>query len=594
MLLLLLLNIYIYNPKHAHKEDEEEVEEKYIINQSLEIEIKYKLIHFDSMAMFLRRCIIMCIVVLVLFQGIIDSVEAIGSGGSGSGRRGSGNRPSRSPSSRGVNANTNNNDNNSKQEQQQKAPSTNSLPPRKRTWMNHFVVHKDWNCTQIPANPVIIGGDGGGVGHSLEKFLIEANAVQFGPVDDEGNSLAEIESGVDNVVLDIMEWAQRPLYDPNDMPYELQYSVADHLCRMFARQEKWVHPDQVENWVSKKDVPRWGWKDPYAQYLLPLFADTYLRKATYVHLVRDPRTFPIGGLHAKERDLQKKYFGQERWEKLTKKFEQEWEHLKNHAQMKKVEKYDVIDLLRTTAHWTAVNFEVAAFALGPYRNNAIILKSEDLVQPRNEHWKLVGSKGNSKPPHMLRVRPLNKLISLLKLPSETANTISSFQYLRSKASHFSRHESHFDYRVNSPLVDVQTRIANRTLTLLKYPTDPDLFVPDHHDDDSSSHGHRISSSKDDDVYAHPEHKYTDEKWKMPDDGHEIDERTGRIRESQHMLGMQLKPTERRENHIKSQIPPETDEHRRIKKMLDDHVRKNDIVDNMIVKGQKVKDLMMQY
>ena len=54
------------------------------------------------------------------------------------------------------------------------------------------------------------------------------------------------------------------------------------------------------------------------------------------------------------------YFGKDRWEQLTKKFEKEWAHLKEHAQMKNVKKEDVIDLLRTTAHWTAVNFEVAA------------------------------------------------------------------------------------------------------------------------------------------------------------------------------------------------------------------------------------------
>ena len=76
-----------------------------------------------------------------------------------------------------------------------------------------------------------------------------------------------------------------------------------------------------------------------------------------MHLVRDPRTFPIGGLHEKERRLQRKYFGEERWEKLTKKFEQEWEHLKKHKQMRNVKKEDVIDLLRTTAHWTAVNLK---------------------------------------------------------------------------------------------------------------------------------------------------------------------------------------------------------------------------------------------
>ena len=515
-----------------------------------------------------------------------------------SSRRGSGSRPRRSlPSSRNGNSNN-------QQQQQQQQPMQQQPEPRKRTWMNHFVQHDEWNCTQIPSNPVIIGGDGGGVGHSLEKFLIEANAVQFGPVDYEGNSLAEIESGVDTMVLDIMEWAGRPLYDPNDMPYQLQYDVADHLCRMFARQEKWVHPDQTETYVSKADTPRWGWKDPYAQYLLPLFADTYMRKATYVHLVRDPRTFPIGGLHEKERRLQRKYFGEARWEKLTNKFEREWEHLKSHAQMQGVKKEDVIDLLRTTAHWTAVNFEVAAFALGPYRNHAIILKSEDLVQPRNEHWKLVGSDGIPKPAHMLRVRPLNKLIQLLKLPADIANKISTFQYLRSKASHFSRHEKDFDYRVNSPLVDVQTRIANRTLALLKYPIDPDMFVPDHPDDDHPrGHGHRVSESyfdsetneADATIYAHPEHRYTDEtKWQRPDDKHEIDSRTGRIKESEHMLGVQLRPTERHREHIRKQIPPETDEHRRIKKMLDDHAKKNDIVDNLVVRGQKVKDLMMQY
>ena len=536
-------------------------------------------------------------ILTITFTREVDA--AIGNHG-----RGTGGRSPRRSSPRKASTSSSQGGQQNQQNQRVQPPQLEQPPPRKRTWMNHFVVHKGWNCTQIPSNPVIIGGDGGGAGKSLEKFLFEANAVQFGPVDEDGNSVAQKESGVDTMVLDIMEWAKRPLYDPNDMPYKLQYDVADHLCRMFARQEKWVHPDQTETYVSKKDIPRWGWKDPYAQYLLPLFADTYLRKATYVHLVRDPRTFPIGGLHEKERRLQRKYFGEERWEKLTKKFEREWEHLKKHKQMRNVKKEDVIDLLRTTAHWTAVNFEVAAFALGPYRNHAIILKSEDLVQPRNEHWKLVGSDGSAKPAHMLRVRPLNKLIQLLKLPADTANEISTFQYLRSKASHFSRHEKDFDYRVNSPLVDVQTRIANRTLTLLKYPTDPDLFVPDHPDDDHPlAHGHRVSESyvdpetneQDATIYAHPEHRYTDETiFTHPDDEHEIDSRTGRIKEYEHMLGMQLKPTERRNEHERKQIPPETDEHRRIKKMLDDHVKKNDILDNMVVRGQKVKDLMMQY
>ena len=59
-------------------------------------------------------------------------------------------------------------------------------------------------CTQIPGKPVIIGGDGGGVGKPLEEFLRDSKAVTFGPVDAEGNSRAEQASGLDDLIVDVM------------------------------------------------------------------------------------------------------------------------------------------------------------------------------------------------------------------------------------------------------------------------------------------------------------------------------------------------------------------------------------------------------
>ena len=108
-----------------------------------------------------------------------------------------------------------------------------------RRWMAHLLRdHPEMKCTQIPEKPVIIGGDGGGVGKPLEDFLKDSKAVTFGPTDSEGNSDAERLSGLDDIIVDVMAWAKRTLYEPDDMPMDLQADIAKHLCDMFARKEK--------------------------------------------------------------------------------------------------------------------------------------------------------------------------------------------------------------------------------------------------------------------------------------------------------------------------------------------------------------------
>ena len=116
-------------------------------------------------------------------------------------------------------------------------------------------------------------------------------------------------SGLDDIIVDVMAWAKKTLYEPDDMPMDLQADVAKHLCDMFARQEKWLHPGLTKKGIQHdEEIGRWGWKDPLAMYLLPFWRDVYGPTVTYVHLVRDPRTLPIGNLHDKERDLQKGIF----------------------------------------------------------------------------------------------------------------------------------------------------------------------------------------------------------------------------------------------------------------------------------------------
>ena len=158
-----------------------------------------------------------------------------------------------------------------------------------RRWMVHLLRdHPEMKCTQIPEKPVIIGGDGGGVGKPLEDFLKESKAVTFGPTDSRGNSEAERLSGLDDIIVDVMAWAKKTLYEPDDMPMDLQADVAKHLCDMFARQEKWLHPGLTKKGIQHdEEIGRWGWKDPLAMYLLPFWRDVYGPTVTHVHLVRD-------------------------------------------------------------------------------------------------------------------------------------------------------------------------------------------------------------------------------------------------------------------------------------------------------------------
>ena len=147
---------------------------------------------FSSISSFFFRrskvCLLFSMMILTITFCPREVDAAIGNHGRGTGgrspRRSSPRKASTSSSQGGGQQNQQN-------QQVQQPPQLEQPPPRKRTWMNHFVVHKGWNCTQIPSNPVIIGGDGGGAGKSLEKFLFEANAVQFGPVDEDGNSVAQ-------------------------------------------------------------------------------------------------------------------------------------------------------------------------------------------------------------------------------------------------------------------------------------------------------------------------------------------------------------------------------------------------------------------
>lgn len=47
--------------------------------------------------------------------------------------------------------------------------------------------------------------------------------------------------------------------------------------------------------------------------------------------------------------------------------------------MMSVKKDDVIDLLRTTAYWTFINFEFGVFIKGLFKNYVMVFWVEDLV-----------------------------------------------------------------------------------------------------------------------------------------------------------------------------------------------------------------------
>lgn len=456
-----------------------------------------------------------------------------------------------------------------------------------KAWMAHLTRdHPEMKCTQIPGKPVIIGGDGGGVGKPLETFLKDSKAVTFGPTDDEGNSLAERASGLDDIIVDIMAWSRRVVYEPDDMPTSLQVDVARHLCDMFARQEKWLHPSLTTNGIDHDDeIGRWGWKDPLAMYLIPIFRDVYGPSVTYVHLVRDPRTLPLGNLHEKERDLQQAYFGEERWHDLTMKFEEEWMHLSEHASLKDVEKDDVIDLLRTTAYWTAINFEIGALFKGPLADYGMILRAEDLVQPDMEHFRR-GADGVKLEKYQAAQKVVSELSMKLKLPAKISNEFGSHQHVMHNLKRFTIYREKFTYRPNSPLVDVQTRIAEKTLTLFGYSTDKTLFVPQPRHA-TTHHGHRVTPKGE---HMHEEHRYTPENFDG-DVGEAEDDENAHPENTDHMLGTQLKSTDRLRQHREKEIPPDTEDHKRIKAQLMEARRKNFMLETTKIGGKSLKDVI---
>jgi len=453
-----------------------------------------------------------------------------------------------------------------------------------RRWMQHLLsAHPEMQCTQIPMKPVVIGGDGGGIGKSLEEFLRDSNAVTFGPVDENGNSDAERLSGLDDIIVDIMAWAKRPLYEPDEMPIDLQVDVAKHLCDMFARQEKWLHPDLTTNTIRSMDNGRWGWKDPLAMYLLPIWRDVYGPTVTYIHLVRDPRTLPLGNLHDKERDLQRAYFGKRRWDELTRKFEEEWSHLSDHAQINgKVSKEDAIDLFRTTAYWTSVNFEIGALLQGPLRQFGMILRAEDLAQPDMDHFRFDKTAGKKLEKYQAAQKPIQLLTTLLKLPPKVSNQLADHMYVRDNLKRFTVYREKFTYRVNSPLTDVQTRIAKKALDLFGYETSDDIFVPDHPDTEGD-HGHRLTPE---DEYMHEEHKYTPDDWVAPpakilsSDDH-----------TEHVLGSQLKYTKRIDLEREKLTPKDTDQTLAVKTQLIQARQKNFILETTQVGGKSLKEMI---
>ena len=407
-----------------------------------------------------------------------------------------------------------------------------------RRWMTHLLRdHPEMRCTQIPSKPVIVGGDGGGAGKPLMEFLRDSNAVTFGPTDKDGNSDAERLSGLDDMVVDVMAFSKRLLYEPDDLPMDLQADLAKHLCDMFARQEKWLHPGLTMNGIQHdQEVGRWGWKDPLAMYLVPIWRDVYGPSVTYVHLVRDPRTLPLGNLHDKERDLQKAYFGQERWEQLSAKFESEWAHLSEHQSMTSVKKDDVIDLLRTTAYWTSINFELGALIKGPLKNYATVLRAEDLVQPDMDHFRRDAT-GKKPEKYQAAQKVMQELTTLLALPAKLSNTLGSHEHMKQNLRRFTIHREKFVYRTDSPIIEVQTRIAEKTLALFGYSTDAALFVS-RHPSSSEPHGHRLTPEGE---YMHEEHRYTPDDFEPTIEPASAGDLPGI---TDHVLGAQLKYTDR--------------------------------------------------
>lgn len=68
---------------------------------------------------------------------------------------------------------------------------------------------------------MIVGGDGGGAGKSLMEFLRDLNVVMFGLMDKDGNSDVEWLSGLDDMVVDVMVFLKRLLYESDDLSMDL-------------------------------------------------------------------------------------------------------------------------------------------------------------------------------------------------------------------------------------------------------------------------------------------------------------------------------------------------------------------------------------
>ena len=463
------------------------------------------------------------------------------------------------------------------------AGGTASRPARR--WMAHLLRdHPEMRCTQIPSKPVIVGGDGGGAGKPLMEFLRDSNAVTFGPTDKDGNSDAERLSGLDDMVVDVMAFSKRLLYEPDDLPMDLQADLAKHLCDMFARQEKWLHPGLTMNGIQHdQEVGRWGWKDPLAMYLVPIWRDVYGPSVTYVHLVRDPRTLPLGNLHDKERDLQKAYFGQERWEQLTAKFESEWAHLSQHQSMTSVKKDDVIDLLRTTAYWTSINFELGALIKGPLKNYATVLRAEDLVQPDMDHFRRDAT-GKKPEKYQAAQKVMQELTTLLKLPAKLSNTLGSHEHMKQNLRRFTIHREKFVYRTDSPIIEVQTRIAEKTLELFGYSTDAALFVS-RHPSSSEPHGHRLTPEGE---YMHEEHRYTPDDFEPTIEPASEGDLPGI---TNHVLGAQLKYTDRVELERAKTRAPDTEQSRAVEAQLMEAKKKTFLLETTKIDGKSLKDVI---
>ena len=320
-------------------------------------------------------------------------------------------------------------------------------------------------------------------------------------------------------------------------------------------------------------------------YLLPFWRDVYGPTVTYVHLVRDPRTLPIGNLHDKERDLQKAYFGRARWEELTAKFEEEWRHLSTHKSLRDIKKADVIDVLRATAYWTSVNFEIGAMIKGPLKNHAIALRAEDLVQPDLDHWRK-DANGQVLEKYQAAQKPIQALTTLLQLPARVSNELASHEHVKHNLKRFTVHRDKFVFPSDSPIVEVQTRIASKTLELLGYATDPDVFLPAHPSADAA-HRHRVTA---DGEHMHEEHRYTPDGFEPEPEPEDEDAVEGN---THHTLGQQLKHTHRARLEREKHRPPDTEQSRALEKQLLEARKKTFLLETTKVGGKSLKDVIDQ-